>query len=103
MISPRAYLATLCRAITLAGCSAVLFGCVQVGPRDFGVPHSVATPIQHPVGMPKPCPVPMVPPPIPEVVHITIEPGRPVQADAGGESFIRAYAAAREWAQKVTR
>ena len=83
MISPWAYLAT--RAVILGG--AFFSGCVQVGPKQVGT-----VPVQHSVAEREHCSIP----PIPAVVHISIEPGKPVQSDAGGEALLRAYAAIRE-------
>lgn len=81
MISPWAYLAT--RAVILGG--ALFSGCVQVGPKQIG-PAAVHNPIAEIRAIP----------PIPTVVHISIEPGKPVQADAGGDTLLREYAKARE-------
>lgn len=36
------------------------------------------------------------PPPIPESVHIAIEPGRPVEADEGGRQLLLNYIAVRK-------
>lgn len=88
---------------TIVCCAIFLMaGCVQVGPKEFGSSRAVvASPVLHPQAEPvqkpeNPCPDPMIPPPIPEVAHISIEPGKPVQADAGGEALLRAYIAIRE-------
>lgn len=90
--------------VLLLGC-AFFPGCtptVQIGPRDLrGI---VASDFQHPVAekTESPCD-PNEPPPIPETVHISIDPGKPVQADQGGEALLRAYIAQREWAQRILR
>jgi hypothetical protein len=86
------YLATTARAATLACLCAGFFGCVQVGPKDLRL--AGPAPVQNPVIGPKPCLCTL--PPIPQVVHITIEPGKPVEADEGGKSLLRAYVKARE-------
>jgi hypothetical protein len=58
-----------------------LSGCVQVGPKALPA-HTVVADCE-------------ALPAIPQVVHISIEPGKPVTADAGGEALLRAYAGAR--------
>lgn len=79
------------RGAILIGCAVLFSGCVQVGPKEFDIPAT-----DHPVAAPKICHDMATLPPIPAVVHIAIEPGQPVQADAGGESLLRAYVAHRE-------
>lgn len=74
-------------AIIHLGC-AVLSGCVEVMPNGV---MGAQYPVRHPVAERDHCPMP----PIPQVVHITIEPGKPVVADAGGEALLRAYVKAR--------
>lgn len=81
MILHRAYLAG---AVSIIG-GAFFSGCVQVGPKQMG-PAAVHNQIAENRAIP----------PIPTVVHISIEPGTPVQADAGGEALLREYAKARE-------
>lgn len=83
MILHRAY---LIGAVPLIG-GAFFSGCVQVGPKQIGT-----TSVRHPIAEREHCEMP----PIPSVVHISIEPGKPVQADAGGEALLRAYVKARE-------
>lgn len=74
-----------------------LSGCVQVGPKQFGYSRGIVTTQEQPGTK---CPDPSEPPPIPEVAHISIEPGKPVKADAGGEALLRAYVKQIEWAQQ---
>jgi len=79
------------RGAILIGCAVLFLSCVQVGPKEFDIPA-----IDHPVAALKSCHDMAPLPPIPAVVHIAIEPGKPVQSDAGGEALLRAYAKARE-------
>lgn len=86
--------------VLLLGC-AFFPGCtptVQIGPREM----RAAADFQHPVAEKTESHCKALPP-IPETVHISIEPGEPVQADEGGEALLRAYIAQREWTQKVIR
>jgi hypothetical protein len=58
-----------------------LSGCVQVGPKALPA-HTVVANCE-------------ALPAIPQVVHISIEPGKPVIADEGGELLLRSYIKAR--------
>lgn len=93
MILHRAY---LIGAVSIIG-GAFFSGCVQVGPKDFNIPkRGIVAAIENPIAAPRACTCRPLPP-IPEVVHINIEPGKSVIADPGGESLLRAYIGAREW------
>ena len=93
MISPWAYLAT--RAVILGG--AFFSGCVQVGPKDISIPkRGIVAGIENTFASPRACTCRHLPP-IPDSVHIAIDPGKPVSADRGGEELLRAYIGAREW------
>lgn len=86
------------RGAILIGCAVLFSGCVQVGPKEFEIPSVAA--VEHPVAAPESCRDPAVMPPIPSVVHVTIEPDQPVIADAGGEALLRAYVTHREWMKR---
>lgn len=89
-------------ATVLLGC-AFFLGCaptVQIGPREM---RGTAD-FQHPVAeKPESHCDPNEPPPIPKTVHISIEPGRPVQADEGGAALLRAYIAQRDCSKRILR
>ncbi len=88
--------------LPLLGLAVLFSGCVQVGPKDFNIPsRGLVAEVNHPVAAPRAkCPKL---PPIPDTVHISIEPGQPVIADQGGELLLRAYVEAREWAKTQVR
>ena len=86
--------------VLLLGC-AFFLGCtptVQIGPREL----RGAADFQHQVAEKTESPCKSLPP-IPETVHIAIEPGEPVQADEGGASLLRAYIAQRDCTKRIPR
>lgn len=76
---------------------ALLSGCVQVGPKDF--PHLAGntTPVYQNASAHSTDRCQLVElPPIEKIVNISINPGKPTLADAGGEKLLKAYVTIRE-------
>lgn len=76
----------------IAGCT-ILYGCVQVGPKD--IPINDCPKLSVPECPKTECPKSVELPPLDNQIHIKID-GNKIEADAGGEKLIRNYVYARE-------